>query len=124
MRRLIFALVMAVIFFAMLNFIYCNLGTEAFGSSVVFKFSIPYLLMLQSEPLPLGFVLLAAFVAGMVAIAVLEAIPSFFKALELRSRNRRIRQLERELETARRLSRESSSKILDLPTFDDEVGEK
>lgn len=104
MKRLIFAGIMAILFFVLTNFVYCNLGAEAFGHEVVFRFSIPYFATFQSSPIPLGFMLLIAFSAGMVAIALLEALPSFYKSLELRSKNKKIRQLERELSVARQLS--------------------
>jgi hypothetical protein len=40
----------------------------------------------------------------MVAIAIIEALPSLYKTLEIRSKNKRIRQLERELSTVRNLA--------------------
>jgi uncharacterized integral membrane protein len=104
MKRFIFAVIMAVLFFILLNFIYCNLDSAAFGYQVVFKFTIPSILAIQSVPLPLGFVMLVAFSAGMVAISLLEALPSFFKTLEIRSKNKKIRQLERELSVVRQLA--------------------
>ena len=104
MKKLIFAFVMAILFFVLLNFIYCNLDSAVFGYRVVFKFNIPYVLALQSSPLPMGFVVLIAFCAGMVSIALLEALPSFFKTLDIRSKNKKIRQLERELSVVRQLS--------------------
>ena len=106
MKRLIFALVMAFFFFVLLNFIYCNLDAETLGYTIVFKFSVPYLISLQSKPIPLGFVMLFAFCVGMVAIALFEALPSMYKTLEIRSKNKRIRQLERELSVVRQLSRQ------------------
>ena len=108
MKRFIFALVMAILFFILLNFIYCNLDSAVFGYQIVFKFTVPSLLALQSSPLPLGFVLLVAFTTGMVAISLLEALPSFFKTLEIRSKNKKIRQLERELSVVRQLSNQQS----------------
>ena len=56
----------------------------------------------------MGFVILLSFCSGMIAIAVLEALPSFFKTLELRSKNKKIRQLERELAVVRQLSEKSN----------------
>lgn len=106
MKRLIFALVMAFFFFVLLNFIYCNLDAETLGYTIVFKFSIPYIIALQSKPIPLGFVMLFAFCVGMVAIALIEALPSLYKTLEIRSKNKRIRQLERELSVVRQLSKQ------------------
>ncbi len=104
MKRLIFAVIMALFFFIILNFIYCNLDEATFGYNVVFKFTIPYIISLQSAPIPMGFVLLISFSAGMVAIALLEALPSFFKTLEIRAKNKRIGQLERELSVVRQIS--------------------
>jgi len=104
MKKLIFASVMAVLFFILLNFIYCNLDGAVFGYNVVFKFNVPYVFAIQSVPLPMGFVVLIAFCVGMVTIALLEALPSFFKTLEIRSKNKKIRQLERELSVVRQLS--------------------
>lgn len=104
MKRLIFALIMAFLFFVLLNFIYCNLDDATFAYAVSFKFNIPYLLALKSVPIPMGFVVLIAFCTGMLAIALLEALPSLFKTLELRSKNKKIRQLERELSVVRQIS--------------------
>jgi uncharacterized integral membrane protein len=108
MKRLIFAIVMAVLFFILLNFIYCNLDAETLGYGVVFKFNIPHVLSLESVPIPIGFMLLLSFCTGMVAIALIEALPSFYKTLELRSKNKRIRQLERELSAVRQMSTPAS----------------
>ena len=107
MKRLIFALIMAAFFFAILNFVYCNLDETTFGYTVVFKFNIPYIIALQSVPIPMGFVLLIVFCAGMLTIALLEALPSLFKTLEIRSKNKKIRQLERELALVRQMSKDS-----------------
>lgn len=108
MKRLIFALIMAILFFLLLNFVYCNLDDAAFGYDVSFKFNIPYMISLKSVPIPMGFVVLIAFSAGMVAIALLEALPSLFKTLEIRSKNKKIRQLERELSVVRHISEKKS----------------
>ena len=109
MKRLVFAVIMALIFFALLNFVYCNLDAATFGYKVVFKFTVPHLLAVQSVPIPLGFVLLVSFCLGMVMIALLEALPSFFKTLEIRAKNKKIRQLERELSVVRQLSEKTPS---------------
>jgi len=109
MKKLVFAVIMAVLFFVLLNFIYCNLDSSVFGYRVVFKFNIPYLLAVKSIPLPLGFILLITFCLGMIAIALLEALPSFFKTLEIRSKNKKIRQLERELMVVRQISEKPDS---------------
>jgi uncharacterized integral membrane protein len=95
---------MALFFFVLLNFIYNNLGDQVFGYNITFAFTIPYILSLKSVPIPMGFVILISFCAGMITIALLEALPSFFKTLELRSKNKKIRQLERELAVVRQLA--------------------
>lgn len=106
MKRLIFAIVMALLVFSILNFVYCNLDDKTFAYPVIFKFSIPLLMPngFQTIPLPLGFILLVVFCSGMIFIALLETLPSIYKSLELRSRNKKIRELERELKVARDLS--------------------
>lgn len=106
MKRLIFATIMAVIFFLLLNFVYVNLNDKVFTYPVVFRFNIPLLMPdgYQSLPIPLGFILLMTFCLGMVFIALIEAIPSVYKTFELRSKNKKIRELERELNVSRSLS--------------------
>lgn len=103
MKRMIFAVLMAMLFFALLNFVYCNLDEATFSYNMVFKFTIPYLLAVRSVPIPLGFVLLLTFCLGMITIAFVEALPGLFKALELRAKNKKIRQLERELTLVRQM---------------------
>lgn len=115
MKRLIFAGVMALLFFVLLNFIYCNLDAATFGYEVQFKFAVPHLMAVQSVPIPLGFVLLTAFCLGMVTIALLEALPSLFKTLEIRAKNKRIRQLERELTVVRQISKKEQEKTPEPP---------
>ncbi len=107
MKKLVFAVVMAFLFFVLLNFIYCNLDEATLGYNIVFKFNIPHILSLESSPIPMGFILLLTFCTGMVAIALIEALPSFYKTLEIRSKNKRIRQLERELSVVRQMSEKS-----------------
>lgn len=104
MKRLFFAIAMALLFFTILNFIYSNLDAETFGYQLAFKFTIPGIITLKSMPIPLGFMLLLTFCSGMVTIALLEALPSLYKTLELRSKNKRIRQLERELQVVRQVT--------------------
>jgi hypothetical protein len=109
MKRIVFAATMALLVFVTLNFVYWNLDDATFGYEVVFKFKIPHLLDLRSVPISLGFVLLISFCLGMVAIAVLEALPSLFKTLEIRAKNRRIRHLEKELALAREIAMEKGA---------------
>lgn len=120
MKRLIFAIIMAVLFFVLLNFVYCNLDEATFGYTIIFKFKIPYIISLQSVPIPMGFILLMSFCIGMVSIAILEALPSLFKTLEIRAKNKKIRQLERELSLVRKMSKESTT---ETPEESDEQDE-
>lgn len=103
MKRLIFALFMTAFVFILLNFVYCNLGEQAFGYPLIFHFKIPGILHLQTPEVPVGFMLLIAFCSGMITIALLEALPAFFKTLELREQKKRIRQLERELSVVKKM---------------------
>ncbi|MBI2346829.1 MAG: LapA family protein [Deltaproteobacteria bacterium] len=103
MRRLIFAVVMAVFLGILLWFVAQNMNETTLGYDVVFRFSIGPWFMRYSPPVPVGFVLIVSFCLGMIAIAFLEALPSFYKTLELRAKNKRIRQLERELKLVREM---------------------
>lgn len=101
MRKILWALLLAVFIFIILNFLYCNLNAEVFNYPMSFRFEIPYLLTLKSVPVPLGFVLITAFCLGIIFLALLQAIPALFKTIALRSRDRRIRELEKELESTK-----------------------
>lgn len=113
MKRILFSVFLALFFFVLLDFVYFNLDATTFGYQVSFKFSIPHVVDLVSAPLPMGFVLLLAFCAGMIVVSLLEALPSFYKSLELYSKNKKIRQLERELQMARQMIEEK--KISEVP---------
>lgn len=106
MKRLVFTVILALIFFSLLNFVYCNLDETAFAYPVVFKFFVPGIWPsgFKTVPLPLGFILLIVFCLGMIFIALVEAIPSFYKSLELRAKNKKIRELERELNVSRHMA--------------------
>lgn len=106
MKRILFSVFLALFFFVLLDFVYYNLDGATFGYQVSFKFSIPHVVDLVSAPLPMGFVLLLAFCSGMIVVSLLEALPSFYKSLELYSKNKKIRQLERELQMARQMVEE------------------
>lgn len=124
MKRLIFAIIMALLFFVLLNFVYCNLDAATFGYDVVFKFKIPHIISFESVAIPMGFVILLAFCAGMIMIAVLEALPSLFKTLEIRSKNKKIRQLERELALVRQMSQDRVPAGIQPPDEEDEKEEQ
>lgn len=102
MRKILSALVLAVFIFIILNFLYCNLNEQAFNYPMNFRFTIPHILDINSEPIPLGFVVIAAFSMGILFLALLQAIPALFKTIAVRSRDRKIRELEKELEETRR----------------------
>lgn len=106
MKRLIFACIMALLVFVVLNFVYCNLDDATFAYSLIFKFKVPLIMPegFKTVPLPLGFILLITFCLGMISLALLEAIPSIYKTLELRAKNKKIRELERELTLSRQLA--------------------
>ncbi len=103
MRRLLFAIVMAGVFLVMIVFLLSNRGDSSLGYEMVFQFRIPYLFSNYSKPIPVGFVLMIAFCLGMITTPILEILPSLYKSLELRSKNKRIRQLERELTLVREM---------------------
>lgn len=102
MKKIFFALFLSVFIFVILNFLYCNLNDEVFNYPMSFRFVIPYLLTVKSVPVPLGFVVIASFCLGIIFLALLQAIPALFKTITLRSRDRRIRELEKELEETKK----------------------
>lgn len=103
MRRLIFAVVLALFLFGLVVFVLSNHNPATFGYDMVFRFHIPYLLDRATKPIPLGYVVMIVFCVGMITTPFLEALPSLYKSLELRAKNKRIRQLERELTLVREM---------------------
>lgn len=103
MRRLFFACIMAAVLFVLLWFVAQNLNEATLGYDVVFRFSIGPWFARYTAPIPIGFVLIVSFCLGMIAISFFEALPSLYKTLELRAKNKRIRQLERELNLVRQM---------------------
>lgn len=103
MRRLLFALLLTVFFLALVLFILSNRDDATLGYEMIFKFNVPYLFSSYTKPIPVGFVLMIGFCLGMVTTPFLEALPSLYKSLELRAKNKRIRQLERELTLVREM---------------------
>lgn len=115
MRKILFALLLAVFIFIILNFLYCNLNDQVFNYPMSFQFIIPYLLTIKSVPVPLGFVLITSFCLGILFLALLQAIPVLMKTIALRSRDRRIRELEKELEEVRQLPTTGSGMMAENP---------
>jgi len=104
MRKVLSALVLAIFIFVILNFLYCNLNDAVFNYPMSFRFSIPHILALTSMPVTLGFVVITSFCLGILFLALLQAIPALFKTIAVRSRDRKIRELEKELEETRSAS--------------------
>ena len=101
MRKILFALFLSLLVFIILNFLYCNLDPQTFNYPMQFQFTVPYLVNIRSVPIPLGFILITAFCLGIVFLALLQAIPALVKSIAVRSRDRKIRELEKELEEIR-----------------------
>lgn len=102
MKKIFLALLLALFLFVILNFLYCNIDNETFNYPMQFEFTVPYLFSVKSVPIPIGFILITAFCLGILFLAALQAIPALFKTIAVRSRDRRIRELERELEETRK----------------------
>ncbi len=117
MRRLLFALLLAMFFLLLVIFILSNRDDTTFGYEMVFQFHVPYLFSSFTKPIPVGFVLMIAFCLGMVTTPFLEALPNLYKSLELRAKNKRIRQLERELTLVREmLASERELPVVEKPS--------
>ena len=101
MKKIVVSLAVALLTFIVLNFFYSNVGGEAFQYPLSFRFTVPYLFTMHTLPVPLGFMLIATFCLGMVFLPVLQLVPAIFRGAMLRAREKRIRELERELEVAR-----------------------
>ncbi len=113
MKKIIFALFLSAFIFGILNFLYCNLNDAVFNYPMTFHFDIPYLIAFKSMPIPLGFVLIAAFSLGILFLALLQAIPALFKTVAMRARDRRIRELEKEVEEMKTLDSKSGVRLED-----------
>jgi hypothetical protein len=109
MRKVFSALLLSILLFVILNFLYCNLNDQAFNYPMTFRFSVPHLFELRSVPVQLGFVVITAFCLGIFFLAILQAIPAVFKTIAVRSRDRRIRELEKEVEEMKKLPAESAA---------------
>lgn len=101
MKKVLYSAFLALITFTLLNFIYSNVRGEAFNHPLSFRFDLPFLLSLVSRPVPLGYILILSFCLGMVFLPLLQAIPAIFRSAQIKARDRRIKELERELELVR-----------------------
>jgi hypothetical protein len=113
MKRVLYALVLSVLIFIILNFLYCNLNDQAFNYPMTFRFYVPHVVDIHSVPVQLGFVVITAFSLGILFLALLQAIPAVFKTIAVRSRDRRIRELEKELEETKQMSASPSHESVD-----------
>lgn len=116
MRKVFSALVLAVFIFIILNFLYCNLNDAVFNYPMTFRFSIPHIFDLKTGAVPLGFVVITAFSLGILFLALLQAVPALFKTIALRSRDRKIRELEKELLETKQAVQSKGSEV---PTVND-----
>ena len=98
MKRIIYATLIALGCFIVLNSIYSNVGGVDFSYPMSFSFSIPHLFTLRTLSVPAGFVILTSFCLGMVFLPFLQLIPKIFRNAEIRAREKKIRELEKELE--------------------------
>lgn len=108
--RLLQGLFLIALLFALVNFLYWNMGKESLGYPMVFAFHIPPYLYLNSDPLPVGFLILAAFCLGMLMAILMGFFRSLEKRSDIRSRDRRIKELEQRL-------REKDESLTTSPSF-------
>jgi hypothetical protein len=82
--------------------VFCFQNLEAVSQTASFTMNF-YLadLVFVTRPFPLFFLLIAAFLLGMVAAGLQSLYGSVSRSVELRRRDRRIRDLEKELEECR-----------------------
>lgn len=106
MKKILYSMLLALITFTLLNFIYSNVRGASFNYPLGFHFDVPFLFTLASKPVPLGYILILCFCLGMVFLPLLQAIPAVFRSAQVRARDKRIKELERELELSRASSYE------------------
>ncbi len=101
--RFIKVLFGAAIIFVIGNFLISNLDNTTLGYPLHFQFKIPPFWAFESVGFPVGFLILAAFCLGMIFAAFIGAVSVFYRSREIKSKNRTIRELEREIEEMRSL---------------------
>ncbi len=101
--RFIKVLFGAIIIFVIGNFLISNLDNTTLGYPLHFQFKVPPFWVFESMGFPVGFLILAAFCLGMIFAAFIGAISVFYRSRELKSKNRTIRELEKEIEELRAL---------------------
>lgn len=98
MRKIIGAILLAAVLFGLLNFLYTNMTPEVLNYSMVFRFRVPGLFTLRSEEIPVGFILIASFCAGIIFLSFLQALPDLFRSKSYKEQQKKIRDLEKVLE--------------------------
>ncbi len=101
--RFVKVLLGAVIIFIIGNFLISNLDNTTLGYPLHFQFKIPPFWAFESVGFPVGFLILLAFCLGMIFAAFIGAVSVFYRSREIKSKNRTIRELEREIEELRSL---------------------
>lgn len=99
--RFIKVLFGAVIIFIIGNFLISNLDNKTLGYPLHFQFNIPPFWAFESVGFPVGFLILLSFCLGMIFAAFIGAVSVFYRSREIKSKNRTIRELEREIEELR-----------------------
>jgi ribosomal protein L29 len=96
-------LLAAIIIFVVVNFFLTNstVESQSLATTINFKFNMPPLLYLQSMDFSVGYLLIIAFVLGMIFAAIIGAINAFSRSREIKIKNKTIRELEKEIDDLR-----------------------
>lgn len=109
-NAILLAIILFIFLFIILNFLYSNMTTEALGYPIVFRFKIPGYMTLRSVEMPIGFVLIASFSAGILFLAFLQALPVIFRGRDSRRQQKRIKMLEKEISLISQVAEAKSKK--------------
>src|SRR5262245_21596251 len=101
--RFVKVILAALIIFIVVNFFITNSTTQSqsLATLVSFKFNMPPILYLESIDFPVGYLLIIAFVLGMVFAALIGAVNAFTRSREVKMKNKTIRELEKEIDELR-----------------------
>lgn len=100
MRFIKVLFLLALFVFSILFF---SQNNDALLQALTLKLDIPYVATLHSIPLPLGFLILTAFVAGCVLTMVYFAVDKFRSSAKLKECRTRMASLEQELNSLRNM---------------------
>jgi len=98
MKKIINAILLALLIFILLNFIYSNMTPELLAYPMRFRFKLPGLFTLRSVAMPLGYVICLAFSAGIIFLAFIQALPELFRRKDHKRQEKRIKDLEDQLD--------------------------